>query len=133
MSFAPNAFQCLSNILGDHTVTFKFTAGTSGAAPTSMTRGGDYLAATPITKSTNDYVFNLATRWYAMEPVGMATVKQASFSAAGACYGSVQVDAANNATPTFTVSFFKGSDGTAVALTTGDIVTVTIKLTSEKP
>lgn len=133
MALIPESFNVTDNVLGARLVSFKFTAGTSGAAPTSMTRGGDYLGATPITKSTNDYVFNLSNRWYAMEPVGMVTVKQASFAAGGACYGSVQVDTVNNATPTLTISFYKGSDGTAVALATGDIVSFSVILTSERP
>jgi len=136
MSFPPNpnAFDLETNINGGRLVTFVFTAGTSGAAPSAMTRGGQYLdATTPITKSTNDYVFNLKGPWYAMAPIGMAQVKQASFAASGACYGSVQADSSNSTTaPTFTVSFYKGSDGTAVALAAGDVVTLTVELTNTK-
>lgn len=129
----PNAYETESNILGGRFVTFKFTAGTSGAAPTALTRGRGYALATPVTKSTNDYIVNLASTWYAMEVVGVH-VLQASFSAAGAVYGFVSAAAVNSTTvPTIQLSFLKGSDGTAVALADGDIVTLTVQLTQIKP
>jgi hypothetical protein len=129
----PNAFDVETSVLGGRFVTFKFTAGTSGAAPASMTAGGSYLKATPITKSTNDYIFNLASTWRFMYLIGVS-VKQATYSAAGAVNGVLLTDSVNSTTaPLFTLNFYAGADGTVVALATGDVVTVTVELTNIKP
>lgn len=127
----PSKLDLGGSTLGGRLVTFQFTAGTSGAAPTTMTYGGNYLNDTPITKSTNDYIFNLNTNWFRVIPIDV-TVRQASFSTAGANEGHITSDSINDSTPTFTVSFYNGA-GTAVALATGDVVIVTAMLTNENP
>ena len=129
MAFAPfpNAFDTESSLNGSRHAIVKFTAGTAGAAPSSLTRGKEYVSST--TKSTNDYVLALRNKWAFLGSYNVQ-VRQASFSAAGACYGTVSVDNVAGSTPSVTISFYKGSDGTAVALATGDVVTIDLELSN---
>lgn len=123
----PDFFQVESTKLGSKIVHLQWTAGTSGAAPASMTEsGGGFLdATTPITASGSGvYKLNMATRVPTVQHV-TADVLQASYSASGACKGFATVYNNNASTPYITVTF-RTAAGAAVQLATGDIVRVTI-------
>lgn len=108
-------------------IDLEFTAGTSGAVPAALTRS---TGITSVTKSTNDYVVAFDQSYVAYLG-GFGNVLQASVSAAAATF--VKVTAFDNSDAngfaSVTLSPLKGSDGTAVALATGDILQFTFRFT----
>lgn len=104
--------------VGTVSIYLQFTAGTSGAVPSTFTTSTGIVS---VTKSTNDYIVLFDSAYLKLVDFSVH-VLQASFAAAGACYGNVTATSFADSTPTVTLSFFKGSDGTAVALAEGDIL-----------
>ena len=108
-------------------VDLTFTAGTSGAVPTSLTRSKGIKS---VVLTSTEYLITLQDV-YQEWLNGVATNKQASFAAAGAAYGVVttlNVGASSTNPNTVGITFCKGSDGTAVVLASGDIATVRLIL-----
>ena len=111
--------------LGTINIDLKFTAGTSGAVPASLTVS-DGIAS--VVKSTNAYVVTLQDTYYRFLNATVNVV-QATPAAGGACLYSITHDVTNGTTPTITVQP-RSADGsyTAVALASGDVITCTFRL-----
>ena len=111
---------------GTVNLDLEFTATTAGAVPTSLTRS-DGIAS--VVKSTNDYVVTFQDSYIALLG-GYGTVIQASFATTGAARVQYSAQAVTSATaPSVTLSLYRGSDGAAVALASGDILRFTFRLT----
>jgi hypothetical protein len=108
----------------------EFTATTSGAVPTSLTRAREFRTSSiAVVKpsGTGLYDFFLKEPWAKLLDWSCRTI-QASYSASGACYGEVTVDnVATVAAPKVRVTFFTAA-GAAVDLATGDIVRLRLDL-----
>ncbi len=108
-------------------VDLEFTAGTSGAVPTSLTRSAGIAS---VTKSTNDYIVVFEDGYVAYLG-GYGNVVQDSVTAAAATF--VKVTAFDNANADglaeVTLSPLKGSDGTAVALAADDVLQFHFRMT----
>ena len=126
----PNSYDTHSSVLGSRRVSLQFTAGTAGAAPTTMTHGNGYVSS--VVKSSNDYTLNLRQKWNRLANYNI-TIKQATFDPAGAHYGVLLTDNVAGSTPSITVDFVAGSTGAIVPLATGDIVYITVELSDVKP
>jgi hypothetical protein len=105
------------------TLDLVFTAAAAGAVPATFTYADGVLS---VTKSSADYLVVLQDYYYAL--LGECTiVLQAAYSATtGACEGKVTAEAVATA-GTLTLSFFNAA-GTAVALSTGDVLRCTLRL-----
>lgn len=104
-------------------VDLTFTAGTAGAVPTTLTRSNGIKS---VVLTSTEYLVTFQDVYQEYLNV-IATNKQATFAAAGAAYGvptTVNVGAGSTAPNTVGITFCKGSDGTAVALASGDIATI---------
>lgn len=106
------------------TIDFQFVAGTSGAVPATFLTS-DGVASAVLSGTT--YVITLQDSYVKFLNVHGTNV-QASFAAAGAAYAVPLANAVSTATPTVTIAFCKGSDGTQVALASGDTANITIRL-----
>ncbi len=106
---------------GIDTVRVKFTAGTAGAVPTfPLSMSNDVQSVTKSgTTGQYDIVFNKAQN----QSAGFhGDILQATPDVTAACV--VRKVAENSAAGTCTVEVGKGSDGTAVYLASGDIITL---------
>ena len=100
-----------------------FTASTSGAVPTTLTRANGIKS---VVLTSTEYLVTFQDVYQELLNVQI-TIQQASFSASASCYGvisSANVGAASTSPNTVGVTFLKGSDGTAVVATINDIVRV---------
>lgn len=112
-----------STTRGSFLACIQFTAGTSGAVPTTFTRARGIYS---IAKSTNDYIITLNRGVTALVDWFQPHVIQASPSTTGAW--EVKVTAEDVATlKTITLSPYTAA-GAAVALATGDILRFTMLL-----
>jgi hypothetical protein len=100
-----------------------FTAGTSGAVPSSFTFGAGVKG---VAVSGNNYVVTLQDGYRAFLS-GSGGVLQASYSASGACHVNVSADASSATTPTLTLSCYE-ANGTACLMATGDILHYTFRM-----
>lgn len=115
--------DCLDATEGSANVDLVFTAGTSGAVPTSLTRS---RAIASVVLTSTQYLVTFQDVWQELLNVQIS-LQQASFSAAAGCYGVVSaanVGAGSTSPNTIGITFLKGSDGTAVVAATGDIIRV---------
>lgn len=104
--------------IGIVNVYLEFTADTSGAVPSTFTTATGIVS---VTKSTNDYIVLFDSAYLKLLDFN-GSVLQASFAASGACYVNASATSFTDDSPTVTVSPYKGSDGTAVALAEGDVL-----------
>lgn len=111
--------------IGTVNIYLQFTAGTSGAVPTTFASKTGIVS---VTKSTNDYIVLFDSAYLKLVDYNIQ-IQQLSFAATGTCYGNISARSFTDSTPTVTMSFYRGSDGTAVALTEGDIVTARFEFT----
>ena len=108
-------------------VDLTFTAGTSGAVPTTLTRSKGIKS---VVLTSTEYLVtfqDVYQEFLSAHP----TIQQASFSASASCYGvvsSANVGAGSTNPNTIGITFLKGSDGTAVVATVNDIVRVRFNL-----
>lgn len=108
-------------------VDLQFTAGTAGAVPSTLTFS---KGITSVVLTSTEYLITLQDIYAAFLNV-VATNHQATFAAAGAAYGvptTVNVGASSTAPNTVGITFCKGSDGTAVALASGDTCYIKLRL-----
>ena len=108
-------------------VDLTFTAGTSGAVPTALTRSRGIKS---VVLTSTEYLITLQDVYAEFINV-TATNHQASFAASGAEYGvptTVNVGAASTSPNTVGITFCKGSDGSAVVLAIGDVCYVRLHL-----
>jgi hypothetical protein len=104
-----------------------FTAGTSGAVPAALTFAKGIKS---VVLTSTEYLITFQNVFAAFLGV-TATVLQATPSASTAQYGeptTVNIGKASTSPNTLGITFKKGSDGTAAALSTGDTVYINIKL-----
>lgn len=100
-----------------------FTAGTSGAVPSTLYKA-DGVAS--VLKSTNDYIVTLQD-YYIDLLNSTVQVMQATYNAGtGACDGNVTAHTVST-NGKITMSFYNAA-GTAVALATGDQLRATFRL-----
>lgn len=105
-------------------VDLVFTAGTSGAVPTSFTYSE---GVSKVVLSGTTYVITLQDNYVAFLNVS-GSVIQASFATSGACSVIATASAVTSATaPTVTIAPCNGA-GTQVALASGDELHVTLRL-----
>jgi hypothetical protein len=105
----------------------QFTAGTSGAVPTTFTFSKGIKS---VVLTSTEYLVTFQDVYGAFLNLVGANVLQATPSATTAQYGevtTVNVGAASTSPNTVGVTFKKG-DGTATALSTGDIAYITFRL-----
>lgn len=106
-------------LVGKVGIDLVFTAGAAGVVPVTFTAS---TGITSVTKSSNDYIV-IFDSTYLIYVGGYGNVKQASVDAAAATFVKVTAfDAGAAGGASVTLSPLKGSDGTAVALATGDIL-----------
>lgn len=111
-----SGFQILHTSRGVKTYSLQFTAGTSGAVPSTFTRARGIAS---VVKSTNDYVITLSKGGRLVNWTSPKVI-QASPSTSGAW--EVKVTAEDTLTAkTITISPYTTA-GVAVALATGDIL-----------
>lgn len=103
--------------IGIERVYLQFTAGTSGAVPSTFTTAS---GITGVTKSTNDYIVAFE-RAYLKLLNGSGFVIMATPAATGAWEAKITATSFADSTPTVTLSFYD-DDGDAVALAEGDIL-----------
>ena len=104
-------------------VDLTFTASTSGAVPTTLTRSKGIKS---VVLTSTEYLVTFQDIYAELLNVEI-TIQQASFSASASCYGvisSANVGAGSTSPNTVGITFLKGSDGTAVVATINDIVRV---------
>lgn len=107
-------------------IDIQFTATTAGAVGTVTRSKG----VKTIALSGTEYTVTLQDVYFAFLNL-KATAKQATFAAAGAQLGvptTINVGAASTSPNTVGITFTKGSDGTAVALATGDVAYIHLRL-----
>jgi hypothetical protein len=106
-------------------IEFEMTAGTAGAVPTTFTRSRGIAS---VTLSTNDYLFVFDETWVAFFAPAISitqatpattTPKQAVMSA----YNSTATGGA-----TCTISPYRPDDGTALHLSTSDVLKITFRM-----
>lgn len=108
-------------------VDLTFTAGTSGAVPTTLTRSKGIKS---VVLTSTEYLITFQDIYQEYLGVNVAN-KQATFAAAGVQQGvptTINIGAASTSPNTLGITFTKGSDGTAVVLASGDTCTINIKL-----
>jgi hypothetical protein len=110
----------------------KFAAGSSGAVPTTFadfTLADGLDGTTPASlAATGKYTFNLADSYVRLIR-GTFMVTQATYDASHGCTGDVIVEDVDDATsPLVTFQCIRNDTGAAVAVTSGDIVNVTLEL-----
>ena len=104
-------------------VPFRWTSGATGTVA-SVDRKGD-LAATPVTRTAaGSFTLALAQVYFDHEPL-VEEIVQAAYSNTGACY--VVPIAYNLASKTVTVKTVNAA-GTVTDPTTGDVISITLKL-----
>jgi hypothetical protein len=104
-----------------------FTAGTSGAVPSTFTFAKGVKS---VVLTSTEYLVTFQDIYAGFLNV-TANVLQATPSASTAQYGeptTVNVGKASTKPNTVGITFKKGSDGTAAALSTGDIAYITFRL-----
>ena len=104
-------------------VDLTFTASTSGAVPTTLTRSKGIKS---VVLTSTEYLVTFQDIYAELLNVEI-TIQQASFSASASCYGvisSANVGAGSTSPNTVGITFLKGSDGTAVVATINDVVRV---------
>lgn len=106
------------------TLDLVFTAGTSGAVPSTLTIS-DGIAK--VTKSGTTYVITLQDCYGKFLNV-TGTAIQASYAAGGAAHAIPLAAATNSGTPSVTIAFLAGDGSGQVALATGDEAHVTLRL-----
>ena len=117
-----SGFQVLSTTRGEKKFRLQFTAGTSGAVPSTFTRARGIAS---VVKSTNDYIITMSKGYTAVLDCD-AKVLQASSSTTGAWEAKMTAeDVATN--KTITISPYTAA-GSAVALASGDVLRVTFSL-----
>lgn len=121
----PSGFEILATTRGLKMYSIQFTAGASGAVPTTFTRARGIAS---IAKSTNDYIITLSKGGTALVDWLVPKVIQASPSDAGAWEAKVTAEDVDGA-KTIQLSFYNDG-GTAVALAEGDILRFTFFLKS---
>ncbi len=107
----------------------EFAAGSSGAVPTTL---GAYTRCQGIDSmslaATGLYTVHLSDSYVGIAK-GTFSVEQATYDAAHGCRGEVDTtDVGDDTDPLVTFQCIKNSDGTAVAVTSGDIVRITLEL-----
>lgn len=110
-----------------------FTAGTSGAVPTTF---GDFTMAdgldgtTPMElAATGLYTCYLADAYVALLPGSTFQVIQATYDASHACRGEIDTDdVADGTTPLVTFQAVQNGTGAAAAVTEGDVVHIHLRL-----
>jgi hypothetical protein len=102
-----------------------FTAGTSGAVPSSFIYSNGISG---ITLSGSNYTVALQDSYVALLGTPPGTVIQASYSASGATTAKVSAQNVTSGTaPTVTITCYE-ANGTATAMATGDTLYITIRL-----
>lgn len=104
-------------------VDLVFTAGTSGAVPSTFTYSAG-IASVALTSTT--YVVTLQDGYVAYLN-GYGNVIQASYSASGATRAAISAQSVTGTTPTVTITCYTAA-GAAVAMATGDQLSFTIRL-----
>jgi len=113
--------------IGTVNVYLQMTATTDGAVPSTFTTSTGIVS---VTKSTNDYIVLFDSAYLKLVDFSVH-VLQGSFAATGACYGNITAVSFTDSTPTVTLSFYKGSDGTAVALADTDVLRCRFTFTTQ--
>lgn len=103
---------------GRDIVTLKMTTGASGAVPDTLTRSDGIVSV--VYGATGIYTVTFAGTFNSFGGI-MQTIKQASYSKAGAC--DVRVTADSGSAGTVTLLTVDG-DGDAVASASGDVIIV---------
>jgi hypothetical protein len=114
---------------GKITLDVKFAAGSSGAVPTAI---ADYLIAAGIESmslaATGLYTVHLSDAYIRLTR-GTFQVIQATYDASHGCRGEVAVEDVDDASdPLVTFQCVRNDTGAAVAVTSGDIVCITLEL-----
>ena len=113
------------------TLDIKFAAGSSGAVPTDL---ADYLVSNGIDSmelaATGVYTVHLTDSYIDLLG-GSLTIKQATYDATHACKGDIidtGTDVTDSDDPSVTFQAVNNSAGAATAVTSGDIVSITLRL-----
>ncbi len=118
-----------SSRLGDMRVHVKFTATTAGAVVTPLTYA-PYIKS--IVKGTTGFVITFKSSWANFLSF-TGNIVPVAYSAARACNIQLATDAiSDKTTPALTFLVVDGLGGTAIDLTTGDTVYMTLNLSYKK-
>jgi len=106
-----------------------FTSGASGAVPTTLTRSNGIKSVTKNGTGTYDVVLRAP---YTLSMGFSGSIKQASYSTGAASVINVTADTiATDGKFTFVTG--KGTDASAVDMSAGDVLHLTIRLQGVKP
>ncbi len=127
----PEGYHGLDGTLGTLRVPVKFSVTTAGAVNV-VSRGSEYI--TSIVKGTTGFVVTFREPFVDFVGHNLEIIP-AAYSAARACNIHVAaLDVTNQTTPTITFLVVDGLGGTAIDLTTGDLVygEIDIKFVSDE-
>lgn len=106
-----------------------FTSGASGAVPSKLTRSNGIKT---ITRSGTGAYDGVLRSSYVQSINAIGSIVQASYAAAGAC--EIRITADTIATDgKFSFVTVKGTDGSVVDMSSGDVIRLTLRIQGIKP
>lgn len=117
-----------SSSSGRNFIDLQWTSGASGAVPATLDRNGSGEIVSVVHGATGVYTITLANPW-ADFLVFTSWVRQASYSASGACFVRITADNTQSSPATFVVLAVTAA-GAAVEPASGDVIYINIEMQS---